>query len=74
MSAISSEINLCLMALNHKNHSNRVKGLKKFEEYVLSSHPTPSTQDVDLLYKGNPSEGLVGLIEWCGLPSKSHEG
>ena len=72
--SMEDQIKECLEGMNHKNHSNRIKAIKKFEDYVTQNHPSPCDDDVEMLYKGIPNENLYGLLMACGVESNKYKG
>lgn len=61
-----------LKDLNSPNNSIRLKGVKRYQEYISSNRPDMYEDVVDTLYLGN--EEYDGLITWCGSSSTKHSG
>lgn len=61
-----------LKDLNSQNHSTRLKGVKRYQDYILSSRPDMYEDVVDYLFLGNNEYN--GLLKWCGFGSSNHGG
>jgi hypothetical protein len=61
-----------LKDLNSNNHANRLKGVKRYHEYIQINRPDMYEDVVDLLYLGSPE--YHGLLYWCGSSSTKHTG